>query len=116
MPPRWGRELRDEDREARLDGTDRGRTVDRYATRATSAFYATVADAKPLSPIDAFRTGARLRSEAHAFWLARLASVGQDAIENIVYAVPAELISELARRFALAVTAWSRPRLLEACG
>ena len=45
-----------------------------------------------------------------------MADVGQNAIENIVFAVPSELISDLARRFALAVTKWSRPRLLEVCG
>jgi hypothetical protein len=111
-----GRELLDEARVIRLGGADRDRTLDRYAARATSAFYARPADAKPLSPIDAFRAGARLRSEASAFWLARLADLGQDTIENIVYAVPAELITDLARRFALAVTAWSRPRLLEVPG
>lgn len=99
-----------------MDGADLSRSLDRYAARATSAFYASPADAKPLSPIDAFRAAARLRSEASAFWLARLADVGQDAIENIVYAVPSELITDLGRRFALAVTAWSRPRLLEVAG
>jgi hypothetical protein len=52
------------------------------------------------------------------FWFtgARLADVGQDVIQNIVYEVPSELITDLARRFALAVTAWSRPRLLEVAG
>jgi len=111
-----GRELLDEARAARLDGADLSRTLDRYAARATSAFYASPADAKPLSPIDAFRAAALLRSGASAFWLARLADVGQDVIENIVHAVPSELITDLARRFALAVTAWSRPRLLEVAG
>jgi hypothetical protein len=52
----------------------------------------------------------------HSFWLARLADVEQDVIEHIVSTVPSELITELARRFALAVTAWSRPRLLEVGG
>lgn len=108
-----GRELLDEARAIRLGGADRDRTLERYAARATSAFYASPADGKPLSTIDAFRAAARLRPEASAFWLARLADVRQDTIENIVHAVPSELITDLARRFALAVTAWSRPRLLE---
>jgi len=60
----FGRELLDEERAARLDGIDRGRTVDRYAARATSAFYGSPADAKPLSPIDAFRVGGRVWPEA----------------------------------------------------
>jgi hypothetical protein len=111
-----GRELLDEARAARLDGSDQSRTVDRYAGRATSAFYAISADLKPLSPIDAFRTAARLRPAASAFWLARLADVGQDVIENIVFAVPSEFMTDLARRFALAVTAWWRPRLLRVSG
>jgi hypothetical protein len=108
-----GRELRDEVRAIRLDGADQGRTVDRYAARAASAFYAGSAEGKPLSPIGAFRAAARLRPEASAFSLARLANVGQDTIKDIVHAVPPELISDLARRFALAMTAWSRTRLLE---
>jgi hypothetical protein len=108
-----GRELLDDTRAIRLGGSDRDRTLERYAARATSAFYANPTDKKPLSPIEAFRAAARLRPEASAFWLARLASVRQDTIETIVHAVPSELISDLARRFALAVTAWSRPRLLE---
>lgn len=108
-----GRELGDEVRAIRLSGLDRGRTLDRYATRATSAFYASPTDAKPLSPIDAFRAAARLRPEASEFWLVRLASLGHDTIENIVDAVPTNLMTDLARRFALAVTAWSRSRLLE---
>jgi len=111
-----GRELRDEVRSVRLGGLDQSRTVDRYAARATSAFYASAADAKPLSPIEAFRVAARLRPAASAFWLARLANLRHDTIENIVYAVPTELITAPARRFALALTAWSRPRLLAVPG
>ncbi len=41
-----GRELLDEARVIRLGGADRDRTLDRYAARATSAFYARPADAK----------------------------------------------------------------------
>jgi len=111
-----GRELRDEVRAVRLGGLAPDRTVDRYAGRATSAFYASAADAKPLSPIEAFRVAARLQPSAGAFWLARLENLGHDTIENIVHAVPTELITAPARRFALAVTAWSRPRLLAVPG
>lgn len=111
-----GRELREEAYARRLDGKDRGHTVDQYAARARSAFYARPADAKPLSPLDAFRAAAHLRPEAGLFWLARLGNLGQDAVENIVDAVPRELISDLARRFALAVIAWSRSRLLAVPG
>jgi hypothetical protein len=107
-----GRELLDEARSVRLGGLDQGRTVDQYAARASSAFYAKPTDAKPLSPIEAFRLAGRLRPDASAFWLARLANLGHDTIESIVYTVPTELITDPARRFALAVTAWSRPRLL----
>jgi hypothetical protein len=108
-----GRELLDEDRAARLKSADRGYTLDRYAARARSAFYGSPIDAKPLSPIDAFRAAAHLRPEAGEFWLARLVDLGQDAVERIVDVVPTNLITDVARRFALGMTAWSRPRLLE---
>lgn len=107
-----GRELRDEVRVARMKGIDPGHTVERYAARAASAFYASSTDVKPLSPIDAFLVAARRRPTASLYWLARLAELGQDTVENIVNSVPPALITEPARRFAVAITAWSRPHLL----
>jgi len=62
--------------------------------------------------MDAFEDAARLRPAAGAFWLERLRWVGQDEISSIMNALPASMISDVARAFATGVLAATRTRLL----
>jgi hypothetical protein len=107
-----GRELLDEQRSARLAGRDKGFTVDGYLRKARSRFYAAEGDAKPLTPPDAFRLARAFAPDAAAFWLAHIQDLRQDVIEDIVHAVPPELMTEPARQFAVEVVVRSRMALV----
>lgn len=107
-----GRELSDEERLARLDGKDRNRTVERYLARAEGRFFGSDADARPLSPLDAFRRAADMRPKAAAGWLERLRGVAGGAFEHTIRRIPAARMSEPARRFALQMIELNRGALL----
>ena len=107
-----GRELKDDERSARLEGKDRRRTVETYARRARSALYRSPGDSRPLSPIDAFVETMHRARGAGRLWLERLDGVGGDTLSGIVARVPAERISDPARRFAAALMASNRRALL----
>lgn len=107
-----GRELREEDRAARLDGKDRGRTVAAYAKAGRSALYRTPEDPRTMSPIDAFAEAMRAQEDAGRAWLTRLGSLDDATLAGIVNRVPGERASELARRFAIALMNENRRALL----
>jgi hypothetical protein len=106
-----GRELSDTERTARLDGKDRRRTVAAYARRTRSALYRNAADARPLSPVLAFAEAAARSPGAARTWLARLDAVSDAVLASIMERVPADRMSEPARRFALVLMAENRSAL-----
>ena len=108
-----GRELRDEDRQARLATHDARRSIAHYVDRARSGFYAEAASPRPLHPAAAFFRAAAQRTEAGELWLARLEALGEDTIEKITARVPASAISEPGRAFAREVLRLGRQALLD---
>lgn len=109
-----GRELRDSERTKRLTSRDRRRTVQAYAARARSAFYAGEGDARPLHPVDAFVEAARRLPGAATFWCARLRDVPVDDLTAVLDRVPAGLLSVPAGDFARALLLENRRRLEKA--
>lgn len=107
-----GRELRDEERAARLGGRDPRHTVASYVRRARSAVFETADSPKPLAPAAAFFSAANLRPSAGAFWVARLRAVGQDVLADIAQAVPRSAITDPSRSFALEMMRIARTYLL----
>jgi hypothetical protein len=106
-----GRELEDEARVQRLTTRDSRGNVAAYASRARSALYGDEGGS-PLSPVEAFATAASLSPEAGRSWLLRLPRVDA-AAQGIVDRVPGPIMSDPARRFALALLHENRS-LLEA--
>ncbi|WP_049876185.1 MULTISPECIES: HipA domain-containing protein [Sorangium] len=107
-----GRELKDEERRARLEGRDRRRSVDAYCKKARSALYRNAQDPAPMSPLDAFAEAMRHAQPAGRHWLERLGAADHAKVSSIVDRIPAHRISEPARQFALAVMATNRRALL----
>jgi hypothetical protein len=111
-----GREESDESRAQRLITNDRPRSVTAYAARARSALYRAPTDSKPLSTIDAFYDAAKLRPAAGAFWLEKLSAADCASAKVIFDEVPADIMSDTARQFALEILRVNRARLLERRG
>jgi len=108
-----GRNELDEKRRLRLLARDRQYTVQTYVEKAPSRFYLSETDGAPLSPAEAFLSGARFFPEAVAGWLDRLQSLSAEALRAIGARVPPERISPTAREFAAEMLAYSREMLLE---
>ncbi|MEO5731061.1 MAG: hypothetical protein ABI134_22360 [Byssovorax sp.] len=111
-----GRELVDEERQARLMTRDPRYSVEHYVRRARSGFYAHAADKKALHPTDAFFRAVKQRPEPGALWLARLDALGEDGLEKITASVPASAITEPGRAFARHVLHLARGMLLDPAG
>jgi len=107
-----GRNETDEERVARLTTRDQGRSVEKYAERAKSAFFSNPASEKPLTTVAAFQEAAKLVPEARDYWLKRLATTGLADYSGIFDNIPPQAITEPAREFALTMLEVNRDRLL----
>ena len=110
-----GRNEPDEKRQLRLDGRDTQYTVSTYLAKAPSRIYASDADERPLSPLDAFAGASRVVPAAARAWLAALDYCSTDSVREIVARVPDERMSAVARRFVLRMVELSRQELLRLC-
>lgn len=110
-----GRELREEERVERLTTKDANRAVEAYAqsAKARSALYAEESDTKPQSTLDAVICFGQQRVKAFRSWLDRLAEVPDDAVAEILAAVPSPRMSPHAREFARRLLQCNKERLLE---
>jgi hypothetical protein len=109
-----GHLLTDIEREKRLATKDQGYTVSAYVRnrKARSALYRTQDDDEPMSMLDAFLEGARRRPVAGNFWKERLRQSDERIMASFVGRIPDEIISEAARRFAIAMLSCNRSRIL----
>lgn len=107
------RNLLDSERAERLTTRDRNRTVEAFAARGRSAFYASAADSRPLELREAFRSFAQGIPGAAAAWLGRLQAVNQEQIGSILRRVPAGRMSETCKRFTMEILLTNQRRLLE---
>ncbi|MBI4580840.1 MAG: hypothetical protein HY718_14120 [Planctomycetes bacterium] len=111
-----GRNETDDTRRRRLSTRDRGFSVAAYVDRATSAFYRTEQESRPLSTCAAFEEAAQRYPHAARFWLQRLADVGDEQPLAILRRLPLGMISEPAIEFACEMLKISRIRLLQMGG
>lgn len=107
------RNISDEERKERLTTKDAGRAVASFAERARSAFYSAIADARPLSTLDAFVEFARLVPEAAQCWLDQLAAVTPEAVQQILDEVTSERMSKITKEFTIALMSINQERLLQ---
>lgn len=107
-----GRNLSPETHRERLDTSDRGFTVQAYADKADSALHRSADALKPLPVLDAFTEFSRHCRSAADSWLDRLAGVDNDAMYEVVLAVPDERMAAASRDFVFEMLQYNRRRLL----
>ncbi|HEY4697897.1 MAG TPA: hypothetical protein VIH29_07815 [Gallionella sp.] len=111
-----GRNETDTVRTEMLATRDRGRSVEAYVERAISALYATPPGPKPLGTLEAFAEAAKIRPDAAAYWMGRLANINLEEFRGILEEVPDTDISAPARDFACRMLEINRQRILKHSG
>lgn len=111
-----GRELLDEQREARLKTADSRYDVAAFSARAKSALYADPKDKHPLPPISAFQAAMKIRPESGTYWLDRLADVHDGLVHGVLNRIPPECMSVASRHFAMAVLTTNKAALIALLG
>lgn len=104
-----GREISDDERELRLAGRDRGRTVERYCGRGRSPLFA---EGRALTVRGTFSRAREPRPESASSWLGRLRNVPEAEFAQILDEVSDEVMSDAAKRFAVAMLECNRLFLL----
>ncbi len=107
------RNLLDQEREMRMTTRDRNQGVEAFARRGRSAFYGSPTDKKALELVEAFREFAQRAPAARQAWLARLRSVGRDAMQQILDRVPSARMSDPTKQFTLELLVTNQRRLLD---
>lgn len=107
------RNLTDEDRKWRLETRDKNRTVEHFAGKARSGFYATPKDDKTMFALDVFRRFGEREIAAAKIWLGKLGEIGQNGVDAILAEVPPQRMSPVTREFTLELLTINQRRLLE---
>ena len=108
----------DENRSVRLRTRDVGRSMEKYVTRAKSAFYPSRLDpaAKPMSPLEAFRQAGKRRPTAALAWLERLNRIYSSDVQSIFSRIPDSRITNHGIRFATKLLEINQYRLADLAG
>lgn len=107
------RNLTDEERKARLETRDKTRSIEHFAGKARSGFYATPKGSKTMFAVDAFKNFAE-RDEAPArIWLGKLNGISQNMVEAILAEVPPQRMSPVTRAFTHKLLMINQCRLLK---
>jgi hypothetical protein len=107
-----GAHQEDADRARRLESKDPRVRVEGYVEKARSALYSKAGEAKPMTPLDAFRAWCE-----HAScdpWLQRLETVEDGKVADFIGRVPDSEMSGPARAFAQAILQRNKWRILRA--
>jgi hypothetical protein len=107
------RNLTDQERKSRLQTRDKNRTVEHFAGKARSGFYATPKDDKTMFALDVFRCFGERDIGAARIWLGKLNEVRQNAVDAILAEVPPQRMSPVTREFTLELLTINQRRLLE---
>lgn len=108
-----GQILQDSERVQRLSTRDVSYTVAAYSSKARSALFSREGDKRPLLLMEALLAAGRLLSHGATFWQSALSEVSQHFLDRCVDKVPAKMASEPAKRFAKAMLAVNRQKILE---
>jgi len=107
-----GRELSDEARERRLEGSDKRADLQAYADKARSAFYLRPSDQQPLSTFDAVVQAGRDCHPAVSAWIQRVGEVVRQGQHiPVVESIPASLMSQTSKNFALKLLKYNAEKL-----
>ncbi len=110
------RNLTDEERKDRLETRDGNRTVEHFAGKARSGFYASPQDGKTMFALDVFRWFAELEPAAAKIWLGQLNRISRAGIDRVLEEVPPQRMSPITRQFTLELLTVNQRRLLEGFG
>lgn len=108
-----GRELLDKDRSLRLETKDNNRKVEAFVLKSRSELFNLKTDKKPLKTIDAFLCAIAGRDEAKKHWFLKLKKLSENKIIDIFHMVPDEVITPIARKFAIKMVLENKRRLLQ---
>jgi hypothetical protein len=95
------RNLLDSEREERLGGKVKDRTIEAFVRRGRSAFYKPAGDDHPLGLREAFLEFSMRVPEAARQWVERLRAVQRDAVSSILESIPHERMSDVTKQFTL---------------
>jgi hypothetical protein len=109
------RNISDEERKERLATRDLNRTIGHFARRASSAFYGSSTDPKPLGTVEAFVAFARLAPNGGRIWLERLKVVDRESVRRILAEVPPQRMSKITKDFTLELLCENQQRLIGVC-
>ena len=110
------RNASDAQREVMMTTRDRGQHIDQYVARARSALYPhdrSDQRVKPYLTIEAYASAAKIAPQAAAAWRSRLALVQDEAIDEIIGAVPVDWMSDTSRLFTKRFLVINRQRILD---
>lgn len=107
------RNLSDEDRHIRLQTRDQNQTVEHFASRARSGFYASDKNAKTLLALEVFRQFAERDRESARNWLGKLATISHTQVSAILAGIPPHRMSPVTRDFTLKLLMINHRRLLD---
>ncbi|MDQ8951926.1 hypothetical protein RFH42_03025 [Acinetobacter rudis] len=95
-----GKNLKDSEKKERLLTSDKGRSVANFTSRAKSWFYLNNEKTSRLKVLEAFNTFGKFYPCAYEAWIHRLSEINDNAIEEIIWNIPSELMSEISKKFA----------------
>ena len=104
--------LGDDERNARMETSDKGYTIEAFVRKARSALFREAGDRRPLSPLDAFREAGQRSPTARTQWLGRLELVREADLADIVERVPPDRMSPVTKEFVLKFIGVNKRRLL----
>jgi hypothetical protein len=107
------RNLTDIERADRLGTKDRQRSVETFARRARSAFYADEGSAKPLATHEAFRLFASKAPTGTKYWVDRLTGIATETVRGILNEVPPQRMSPTTSEFTLKLLTTNRELILQ---
>jgi hypothetical protein len=107
-----GRNLEDAQRVRRLQTKDRNYSVEAFAAKGRSAFFAARDNDQPLLLVDCFHAFADHCPRAKAFWLERLASVTEETIRSAIEEIPESRMSPVCKEFTFQLLRTNKQRLL----
>ena len=107
-----GRNERDQKRQVWLNTKDPAQNMQGYVERARSAFYSSVADARPVSTLAAFREAGKQSPGAAKSWLNRLAKVSSRDTLKVFKRLSGDEITVVAIDFGQRILELNRERIL----
>jgi hypothetical protein len=107
-----GRNESDAKRIIRLMTKDSGQQISSYVKKAKSQFLDSDSSGKRLKLLEAFRRYGLIKKDAARVWLDRLISLQDLEVMEIVYRIPPEIMSDIAKEFTYQIILCNKANLI----